>query len=910
MPAAEFRFPSCLAGTAVPRVEPQPNHVGQGRTTMAARVAQTPFQSLRGLLATCLLWLVLAMAAATSSFAQTAAASPDPGSARARLDAVRSELAQIETTLASPDATDAELQRQRIRLQPSLDQLRVIVDEQTPRVDQAKLRLDQLGPKPEASAPAESAEIARDREARAKAYADADETLKIAKASLLQAEQLQSRIGDKRREIFAKALFAAGPSVANPEVWSNAITTAPEDLRASGYIFGGWLEGVRDAFSGSRGAVVALALIGAILLYVARARYLPRFKARYGNTQDTGNLHCLYVALAHIVAGAAPPVLASWLIYQALSTTGLLPPRIQPVIWALVAGLAFFAFVQALADALFAPSSPQRRLVSVMDPTARSVVWIASSLALVMAVGKVFEAWLQAIAAGLAVSIIVKAFFAILFALTLIAGLFQIRDDDEVEQEACLGPYVPVDGASLGPVRIFGWIIGFLIILSTLTGYVIFAAFLAEQTLWIGIVACLFLLAFQFIDLGLPRLLTGKGRFALTLKAGMGLRSTTLDKVAVISVGALKLLLIVITVLMVLAPWGLESTDFLVSLSAAFFGFQVGGVTISISTIVVFALVFGLGIAATRAMQRWLDNQFLPTTALDPGLRNSITTAAGYVGYIGAVAIAVSAVGLSLERLTLVASALSVGIGFGLQSVVSNFVSGLILLWERPIRVGDQVVVGDTEGIVKRINVRSTEIATFDRSTVIVPNSNLISGVVRNRVRSDRTGRVLIALSVPRTLEAGQVRAMLSEVASNHGDVMQKPPPVVQFKKLGTTTMDFELVCVVADVEIVGRVTSDMNFAIHKRLADMEPAAGTPELVVRGLEGVEYSLESIAVAVGRGGGARSSTGWEPAKPVASPAATRRSRKPVVLEEDEEEEAGATKPAPAPAPEPAKEDSKE
>jgi len=858
-------------------------------------------------LATGMLWLVLAMAAVMPALAQATPAPAEPGSTRARLDGVRTELAQIETTLASPEASDAELQRQRIRLQPPLDQLRVIIDEQTPRVDQAKLRLDQLGAKPDANAPPESAEITRDREARAKAYADADETLKIAKASLLQAEQLQSAIGDKRREIFAKTLFAAGPSVANPEVWGNAIATAPEDLRASGYIFGGWLEGVGDAFSGTRGGVVALALLGAVLLYVARARYLPRFKARYSNTQDTGNLHCLYIALAHIVAGAAPPVLASWLIYKALSTTGLLPPRIQPVIWAVVVGLAFFAFVQALADALFSPSSPQRRLIRVMDPTARSAVWIASSLALVMAVGKVFEAWLQAIAAGLAISIIVKAFFAILFALTLIAGLYQIRDDEEVEQEACLGPYVPVDGASLGPVRILSWVIGFLIIASALSGYVIFAAFLAEQTLWIGIVACLFLLAFQFIDLGVPRLLTGKGRFALTLKAGMGLRSATLDKVAVIAVGALKLLLIAVTVLMVLAPWGLESTDFLVSLRAAFFGFQVGGVTISLSTIVVFAFVFGLGVFATRALQRWLDHQFLPTTALDPGLRNSISTAAGYVGYIAAVAIAVSAVGLSLERLTLVASALSVGIGFGLQSVVSNFVSGLILLWERPIRVGDQVLVGDIEGIVKRINVRSTEIATFDRSTVIVPNSNLISGVVRNRVRNDRTGRVLIALSVPRTLEAGQVRAMLSEVAVNHGDVMQKPPPIVQFKKLGTTTMDFELVCVVGDVEIVGRVTSDLNFAIHKRLAEMEPAPVTPELMVRGLEGVELSLDSIATAVGRGdAGGRAKRA---AAKAVTPATVRRSRKPVEAEETEEA-TEAAKPAPLPALEPAKDDSKE
>ncbi|SIR01204.1 Small-conductance mechanosensitive channel [Bosea sp. TND4EK4] len=897
----------------MPSVATRANHSEQGNAAMAK--SPEPYQSsepqhfgalnrLASRAAAFLALLLLIVGIAFGpAFAQQPAPSapPDPGSVRARLDSIRTELTGIEVVVDAPSSSDADLQRQRVRLQPSLDHLRVLIEEQTPRVDQAKAKLDQLGPKPDANAPPESPDIARERDARIKAYGDADETLRLAKAALLQAQQLQTAIGDKRRDIFAKALFAAGPSILNPEVWGNAVATAPEDLRASGYIFGGWLEGVNDALSGTRGLVILLSLLVALLLYLVRARYLPRFKARYTNMTESGGLHCLYVALAHIVAGAAPPALASWLIYKAFATTGLLPPRIQPVIWAFVVGLAFFAFVQALADAIFASGNRQRRLISVMDTTARSVVWIASSLALVMAVGKVSEAWLQAIAAGLAISIIVKAGFAMLFALTLIAGLYQIRDDEEIEQEACLGPYVPVDGARLGPLRIIGWIIGIAIIAAALGGYVVFASFLAEQTLWIGVIACLYLLVHQFIDLGIPRLLSGKGRLAMTLKAGVGLRSATLDKISVISVGLLKLLLIIVAVLLVLAPWGLESTDFFVSVRAAFFGVQVGGVTISLSTIVIGVFVFALGVAATKAIQRWLENQFLPTTSMDLGLRNSITTAAGYVGFTSAVAIAVSAVGLSLERLTLVASALSVGIGFGLQSVVSNFVSGLILLWERPIRVGDQVVVGDVEGIVKRINVRSTEIATFDRATVIVPNSNLISGVVRNRVRNDRTGRVLISLSVPRTLDAGEVRAMLSEVSGNHGDVMQKPPATVLFKKLGTATMDFDLICVVADVEIVGRVTSDLNFAIQKRLAEMEPAAATPELLVKGLDGVEQSLGEIAAAV---------SSREPPRRVApktAPAARRPLPLPDAEETGDEAAETAAKPAPATSAEPAKDD---
>lgn len=852
-------------------------------------------------------WAILAFLALLTVSLQSWAQTADPVPLRTRLDAARGELTQIEGTLGNAAASDAELQRQRARLQPMHTQLQQVVDEQTPRVEQARQRLEQLGPKPDAKAPPESTEVATERQNREKAFTDADETLKIARAALLQAEQLQTEISDRRRDLFARALFAAGPALVSPELWGNSLSALPDDMRASGLILGDWLSVVGNTLLGARGVLLALAFIAAVLLYVARARYLPRFKQRFSTTAESGGLHCLYIALAHVVAGAAPPALASWLIYSALNTAGLLPPRIQPVILAVVFGLALFAFVQALADALFAPSNPQRRMVNVMDSTARIVVWIAGSLTIVLAIGKVLEAWLQAIAAGLPISIIVRGIVAIIFAATLIIGLYQLRDDKEVEEEACLGPYVPVDGTSLAPLRIFGWIVGVAIALSALAGYVVFATFLTEQVIWLAILGLIFVLAFQLLDLGIAEALTGKGRLALTLKAGIGIRASMLEKVAVVTTGLLKLVLIIVTVMLALAPWGLESASFLTSLRAAFFGFQVGGVTISLSSIIVAGLLFALGLTATRGAQRWLDGKFLPTTQLDTGLRNSITTAAGYLGYAAAVTLAVSSLGFSLERLTIVAGALSVGIGFGLQSVVSNFVSGLILLWERPIRVGDQVVVGDAEGIVKRINVRSTEIATFDRSTVIVPNSNLVSGVVRNRVRADRTGRVLISITVPRELDPSDVRAMLDEVAESHGDVLKKPPPTILFKKLGTTTMDFDLICVVGDVDLVGRVNSDLNYSIHKRLTALEPAAATPELQVKGLEGIEQSLGDLAHAVGRGV-APPRRAKVPAK--AAPAARRRTAPEPEGDEVAQEDAARSEPTKEPAEAAAKDDSRE
>ena len=132
-----------------------------------------------------------------------------------------------------------------------------------------------------------------------------------------------------------------------------------------------------------------------------------------------------------------------------------------------------------------------------------------------------------------------------------------------------------------------------------------------------------------------------------------------------------------------------------------------------------------MGIAITRYVTAWLQRRVLTATRLDKGVQDSIRTGAGYFGYILAAGFALSAAGVNFSNLAIIAGALGVGIGFGLQSIVNNFVSGLILLAERPVRVGDWVVTTAGEGIVRTINVRATEIETFDNCTIFIPNSNL-----------------------------------------------------------------------------------------------------------------------------------------------------------------------------------------
>jgi potassium efflux system protein len=219
-------------------------------------------------------------------------------------------------------------------------------------------------------------------------------------------------------------------------------------------------------------------------------------------------------------------------------------------------------------------------------------------------------------------------------------------------------------------------------------------------------------------------------------------------------------------------------------------------------------------------IQNWLSSRLLPQTRLDPGVGNSVSTIFGYLGMIAAVLLGGAQIGLDVQKLALVAGGLSVGIGFGLQTIANNFISGLILLWERGIRVGDWVVVGTDQGFVRRINARATEIETFDRATLIVPNSNFVTGVVKNWVHTDRVGRIIIAINVAYESDVEEVREILIAAAKAQDLVLAIPAPTVQFAEFGDWALKFNLVCFVDDIELAERTRSDMNFDILRRLRE------------------------------------------------------------------------------------------
>ena len=201
---------------------------------------------------------------------------------------------------------------------------------------------------------------------------------------------------------------------------------------------------------------------------------------------------------------------------------------------------------------------------------------------------------------------------------------------------------------------------------------------------------------------------------------------------------------------MLLLQWGFSAPDIRDWVKSLLFGFEIGQFRISLVRILLGVVIFMALLFVTRLIQRRLRDNILIQPRMDPGIANSIDTAIGYTGTALAAIVAISYAGFDITNLAIVAGALSVGIGFGLQSIVNNFVSGLILLIERPIKVGDWVVVGGEQGTVKRISVRSTEIETFDRASLIVPNSELVTGRVLNWTHRNALGRVVLKFSAGR----------------------------------------------------------------------------------------------------------------------------------------------------------------
>jgi small-conductance mechanosensitive channel len=247
----------------------------------------------------------------------------------------------------------------------------------------------------------------------------------------------------------------------------------------------------------------------------------------------------------------------------------------------------------------------------------------------------------------------------------------------------------------------------------------------------------------------------------------------------------------------------------------------IGNTQLTFWSIIYFLLLLFLLFYVTSKLRKWVVYKVLSRSKIDIGVRIAVGTIIRYIVLVIGIIVILQFAGINLSAITILAGALGVGIGFGLQNITNNFVSGIIILFERPIKVGDRIEMGDISGDVVNISMRSTTIVTNDNISIIVPNSDFISSKVINWSHTDRNIRFNIPISVAYKENPETVKKLLLEVVSENKGILKEPKPDVLFKAFGDSSLDFNLrVWTREYINRPGILKSQIYFAVFEKFKE------------------------------------------------------------------------------------------
>lgn len=648
----------------------------------------------------------------------------------------------------------------------------------------------------------------------AKRRAQLNEQLAAANAPVIEAQEAHKRadvligeIDTHMRDRITEQLITLGPSPLVPSKW---ITAGSELIAFADKLRRETQESMTSpgnaALFRQRLSLIAILIVAGVGLGIWVRRLLIR-RIEGALARSKSQLPSGFLWTMRNLVRLFVPIIAAGLVIAAIYLSSITPQSARSIAAAMPGMAAFIIIAHWLGHSLLSPTLPDLRLLDVTDDTARSgtgtIIWLGVVLAL-----ELFLITAEKDHTFTADAIAVLNFPIAIAGAILLWRLARVLGEASSGEGEHYAVALSQEATNVGVLHILMRFLQFVAVAAVVLAAIGYIA--ASRQLMNPAIVTVGLLGATFLTYKLLK--TGLDSF-------LGTATDEEEETLHILPFILGFALAVMVAPLLALTWGARASDLTEIWVFLNEGVSLGDVQLSLGTVVTLVLVFALGYIITRWLQKVIGTAILPRTRLDRGSTNAIVTGFGYTGYTLSALIAVSAAGLDLSSLAVVVGALSVGIGFGLQTIVSNFVSGIILLVERPIKEGDWIEVAGISGYVRKISVRSTRIETFDRHDVIVPNSDLITGTVKNMTLSAMTGRLRVPIGVAYGSDIEAVERILLEGARKHKLVLKDPEPKVLFMGFGDSSLDFELFCFLGDVNSLVSVRSDLHKEIYANFA-------------------------------------------------------------------------------------------
>ncbi len=596
--------------------------------------------------------------------------------------------------------------------------------------------------------------------------------------------------------------------------------------------------------------IVAISLIFATFLSVFIKRHFGYRKM----DKDPDYSNKFFAAISVLIAyGIIPAVIIGaflfWIKHSQIINVGLFGMALNMLLFYLL----YIFIAKAIVKVVFVPKNSKWRLISVDDTKAKSLNFAFSFSIIVIGVISFLE--LIAIKAEYPPEIILytKMISCLIktFCIILIANRMFCRKDDIQQQtdEMVSVSDIPApkidstttDGtANTGDgeedygeltladkIKMAIYVFAVAVFSIALFGFINLSDYILNRSITTVLIIGLAYIASNTIEVLFHRLLLLKF-WIRTLK----FKRRDLAKIDIWFGAILNPIIVLLTIFFLLGLWG-ASTDLMIQkIKKILTGFYVGGVKISITSILLGILVYFVSMSIFKFIKLKFLSNTLEKMDIDYAARNSLSSGFSFFGFLASIFFAIAVMGGSISNLAIIAGALSFGIGLGLQNIINNFVSGVIILFERPIKIGDVVNINGQEGTVKQISIRATELETGVKSSVIIPNANIISGVLVNLTHNNKQTRIDLRFLVDIDNDPKEVMKILLDVAQNNKKIMIRPAPTVSFNDFSNNSLDFTLSCYIMDISNKQNAINDLRIDIFNKFNEEGIQTALPQRII------------------------------------------------------------------------------